>query len=138
MTKGAGTTEKGGPYEARFPDKFENLCVWYVARPQVISLYFKYSNVIDVRNQSRQADLSLEKKWMAEDCYIRIYTTILGVILTHTWKLFRDRHYKGFLKVTIIEYEDILAKKMIDQAKAQQAFTLPVTNITGPENTEIE
>ena len=51
MAKGAGTTEKGEPYEAWFPDKFGSLCVLYVARPQVISLYFKYSNVVDVHNQ---------------------------------------------------------------------------------------
>ena len=138
MTKGAGSTEKGEPYEARFPDKFGNLCVRYVARPQVISLYFKYSNVVDVHNQSRQADLSLEKKWVTEDCYFRIYTTILGMILTDTWKLFRDRHHRGFRKVTIIEFADILAKELIDQAKAQQASTIPVTDITSTENTEIQ
>ena len=60
------------------------------------------------------------------------------MILTDTWKLFRDRHHRGFRKVTIIEFADILAKELIDQAKAQQAFTLPVTNITSPENIEIE
>ena len=62
MTKGAGITEKGEPYEARFPNKFWNLCVQYVARPQLISLNFQYSNFVDVHNQLRQADLSLEKK----------------------------------------------------------------------------
>ena len=138
MTKGAGTTEKGEPYEARFPDKFENLCVQCIARPQVISLYYKYSNFVDVQDQSRQADLILEKKWVTEDCYFRIYTTILNMILTDTWKLFQDRHYRGFHKVTIIEFADIIAKEMIDQAKAQQVFTLPVTNMTSPENTGIE
>ena len=61
----------------------------HVTRPQVIPLYFKYSNVVDVHNQSRQADLSLEKKWVTEDYYFRIYTTmILDMILTDTWKLF--------------------------------------------------
>ena len=58
------------------------------------------------------------------------------MILTDTWKLFEI--YIGFCKVLIFEYADILAKELIDQAKAQQAFTLPVTNITSPENREIE
>ena len=58
------------------------------------------------------------------------------MILTDTWKPFQDRHYRGFRKVPIIEFADILAKEIIDQAKEQQAFTLPVTNITSPENTE--
>ena len=118
MTKGAGTTKKREPYEAQFPDTFGNLCVRYVARPQVMSLYFKYSNIVDVHNQSRQADLSLEKKWVVEDCYFRIYTTILGMILAVTWKLFQDRHYRSFRKVSIIEFVDMLAKELIDQAKA--------------------
>ena len=52
-TTGAGSTEKGEPYEVRFPDKYGNLCVCHVSRPQVISLYFKYSNIVDVHNQSR-------------------------------------------------------------------------------------
>ena len=138
MTKGAGITEKGEPYEARFLDKFGNLCVRYGARPQVIPFCFQYSNIVDVHNLSRQVDLSLEKKWVKEDCYFRIYTTILGIILTDTWKLFWDRHYRGFRKVSIIEFADILAKELIDQAKAHQAFTVPVTNITNPRNTEKE
>ena len=113
MTKGARITEKEEPCEARFLDKFGNLCVRYITRPQVISLYFKYSNVVDVHSQSRQADLSLEKKWAAEDWYFRIYTTILGMILTYTWKLFWGGHFRSFCKATIIEFSDILAKEMI-------------------------
>ena len=61
-TKGAGSTEKEEPYEVRFPDKYGNLCVRHVSMPQVISLCFNHSNVVDVHNQSRQADSSLEKK----------------------------------------------------------------------------
>ena len=134
-TRGAGSTTKGEPYEARFPDKYGNLCVRHIARPQVISLYFKYSNVVDIHNQSRQADLSLEKKWVTEDCYFRIYTTILGIIVTDTWKLFKDKHHKGFCKVSISEFSDILAKELLDQAKEA---TLPVTNISGTETTDTE
>ena len=51
------------------------------------------------------------------------------MILTCKWKLFQDRHYRNFRKESIIEFAYILANKLIDQAKAQQA---------SPENTEIE
>ena len=88
MTKGTGTTEKWEPHEARFLDKVGNLCMRYIASLQVISLYFKYFNVVDVHNLSRQAGLSLEKKWATEDCYFRSYSTILGMILRDAWKLF--------------------------------------------------
>ena len=43
MTKGAGETRHGEPYEARIPDKFGNVCVIHVARPEIISNYFLYS-----------------------------------------------------------------------------------------------
>ena len=75
---------------------------------------------------------------MTDDQYFRIYTRILDMILTGTWKLFQDKHYRSFYKVSIIEFADILAKELIDQVNVQQAFPLPVTNIKSPENTEIE
>jgi len=60
-TSGAGTTEAGIPYEARFPDKFGFFCTCHILRPHVITLYFKSSNCVDVHNQARQFDLALEK-----------------------------------------------------------------------------
>ena len=135
-TKGAGSTEKGEPCKVGFPDKYGNLCVRHVSRPQVISLYFKYSNIVDVYNQPRQADLSLEKKHITEDCHFRIYTTMLGIILTDIWKLFNDKHCKGFRKVSISKCADMLAKELLDQAK--EAASLPVTDISNTESVEIE
>ena len=60
LSKGAGSTLEGEPYEARFPDRFGNVCIRHVARPQVVSNYFKYCNVVDLHNQARQFDLALE------------------------------------------------------------------------------
>ena len=68
---------------------------------------------------------------MTENCYFRICTTILGIIVTDTWKLFKDKHHKGFRKVSISEFADILAKELLDQAKQP---TLPV----GIETTDTE
>ena len=64
MSCGAGSTEPGEPYEARFPDKYGNICVCYVACPNCISNYFKYSNKANIHNQLRHFDLALEKKWV--------------------------------------------------------------------------
>ena len=61
MTRGAGKTTDGEPYEARFPDKYGNVCIRLVRRPEIISNYFKYSNCVDLHNQARQFDLGLEK-----------------------------------------------------------------------------
>ena len=36
-SKGAGSSAVGKPYDARFPDKYGNVCIRHVARPQVVS-----------------------------------------------------------------------------------------------------
>ena len=61
FNKGAGSTAPGEPYEARFPDAFGNVCIRHVKRPIVVSRFFKFSNQVDLHNQARQFDLSLEK-----------------------------------------------------------------------------
>ena len=40
LTKGAGSSEAGEPYSAKFPDKYGNVCVRHVARPQCITNFF--------------------------------------------------------------------------------------------------
>ena len=61
MTRVAGTIRHDEPYEARFPDKFGNIYVRHVARPEINSNYFLHTNVFDLHNQGRQVDLTLER-----------------------------------------------------------------------------
>ena len=112
-TRGAATSAPGVPYEARFPDSFGNVCVRHVARPAVVSTYFKYSNLVDLHNQSRQFDLALEKKWVTHDAYFRLYTTMLGFCVTDAWKLMR----KKLGNCAILDFADILAWEMIKEAE---------------------
>ena len=53
LTKGAGYTESGIPYEAEFNDYYGNIHIRYVGRPKVISTCFKQSIIVDVLNQAR-------------------------------------------------------------------------------------
>ena len=108
MTKGSGSTRPGKPYIAKYPDCYGNVCTRHVARPQVISEYFKYSNVIDVHNQSRQYDLSLETKWVTHDGYFRLFTTLLGIQVVDCWKLQRGEDMD-----TIQEFADVLARELM-------------------------
>ncbi len=114
FNKGAGSTDAGEPYEARFPDKFGNVCIRQVARPVVVSRYFKYNNKVDLHNQARQYDLALEKKWITQDGWFRLYTTIVGMTVVDCWKLFRSVNKK---KQTILEFADELGKDMMDKAQ---------------------
>ena len=60
-TKGVGSTQPGEPYLAKLPDEFGNVCARDVARPVIISNYFNKSNMVDLHNQARQAELALKK-----------------------------------------------------------------------------
>ncbi len=61
LTKNAGGTTEGDPYEMKFTDSYGNVVTRYVDRPEVISNFFRSSNVIDTHNQLRQDLLQLEK-----------------------------------------------------------------------------
>ena len=117
MTKGAGTTASGRPYEARFPDKYGNVCVRHVMRPDVIANYFRFSNVVDVHNQARQYELALEKKWVTQDGYFRLFTTFLGMNITDAWKTFRTNHKTSLRDIGITQFADILAEEMMEYAE---------------------
>ena len=114
FNRGAGSTAPGEPYEARFPDAFGNVCIRHVARPIVVSRYFKYSNQVDLHNQARQFDLSLEKKWITQDGWFRLYTTILGMTIVDCWKLFRTNKKSN---ISILDFADELGKDMLEAAK---------------------
>ena len=127
LTKGAGSSKPGEPYEARFPDKFGNVCVRHVARPEVISLYFQVSNKVDLHNQARQYELKLEKKWVTPNPYFRLYTTLIGITVTDAWKCLRT---KNKLFETITGFSNVLCSDIIDTANGMQSTTLPQVTIT--------
>ena len=115
FTKSVGSTSQGDPYEARFPDKFGNVCVRYVARPSVLSTYFQVSNKVDLHNQARQYELKLEKKWVTTNPYFRLYTTMLGMTVIDTWKVMKAKHSKLF--GTIADFINILCSDMLKRSK---------------------
>ena len=83
----------------------------YVARPKGLATYFKYSNGVGMHNQARQFELALEKKWITQNGFFRLYKTIAGMTLTGTWKLLK----KNYAKYTgISNYADIFAEEMIE------------------------
>ena len=70
-TKNAGSTKNGEPYIAKFPDKYGNVNHREVERPEVISVYFQYSDVGDSPNQARQLQFALEEHWVTHDGFFR-------------------------------------------------------------------
>lgn len=77
---------EGEPYIARWPDKQGNLQSKPIPRPDAVAKYFRRSNRIDSHNHVRQKELGLEIKWRTTDCWFRLVTTIIGIVVTDCWK----------------------------------------------------
>jgi hypothetical protein len=86
LTKTAGNSKPGIPYQMKYTDSFGNICSCYVDRPQVVSNFFAGSNVIDTHNQLHQ-DIKLKKKWLTQNPWFRLATTLIGVTVTDTFLL---------------------------------------------------
>ena len=125
-TKGAGSTQPGLPYLAKFPDKFGNVCISEVAQSEIVTSYFNRSNVVDLHNQARQAKLALEKKWIKQNVFFQLYTTLLGIIVIDTWKGIRQLNRCSY---SLTNFAYILAKEMLEQASQLQVFTNLIRNI---------
>ena len=117
MTKGAGNSTDGEPYEAHFADKYGNVCVQLVRQPAILANYFKYSNRVDMHNQAQKFDLALEKKWITHEAYYRLYTTMVGITITDTWKILKK---KDASHSSITKFADILAHEMLYHARSLQ------------------
>ena len=139
FTEGAGHTEPGEAYEAKWTDAHGNRCKRYVPRPQVCSVYFGNCNGIDVHNQMCQKILRLEKCWVSKDGYFRIITTILGICVVDAWRGYQastnptHRHYK----LRLMEFVDMLAKDMVEnelqdevEADSNSSFRNELVNTT--------
>ena len=123
MTEGCGSTEPGQPYIAKFRNRDGKLVKKHIARPKVLVQFFSVANVIDVHNHIRQGTLHLQKWRRTEDCWFRLFTSIIGIILTDCWlgykyaiKLaekrskWRHKHHD----ITIQEFTDWMAEALIN------------------------
>ncbi len=128
LTKNAGSSKPGTPYQMRYTDSFGNICTRFVDRPQVVSNFFAGSNVIDTHNQLRQDNLKLEKKWMTQNPWFRLATTLIGITVTDAYLLcnyhnvincgVREHQEK---KITIQRFAGILAFQLIEMAEKLQS-----------------
>ena len=103
-TKWSESIEVGDLYEARFPDKFGNVCVCHVVWPIIISNLFNHSNVVDVHNQAHQYELVLEKKLVTRNIYFYLYTThYVGIHFTNLWQTIKVVSGKRLRPSLIVE-----------------------------------
>ena len=83
----------------------------------MVSLYFEGNNVIDVHNQNRQGTLALEKKWNTQDCWFRLFTTLVGMCTVDALKIFmylKPPPTRDEGRTKALTFAAILAKQLLD------------------------
>jgi hypothetical protein len=60
-----------------------------IPQPELVSEYYKYAGVVDRHNRRRQDDLGLERKLEVKEWSLRLSTTILGMIFTDAFLLYK-------------------------------------------------
>lgn len=88
----AGNTLPGPPSERpRHRRIFQN-GVWkkqkyvkVVPRPNVVAEMFNAFSTIDIHDHYRQGSLEVERQWRTQDWMLRIFGTILGIIIVNSY-----------------------------------------------------
>ena len=95
------TTNSGPPYLSKYTDQFSNFSICPVSRPLVMYKFFGSVNDVESHNKSRWSDLALEKLWVTQRGWIRLYATVTTEMnINNCWKLFsygvkRDNYDKS-------------------------------------------
>ncbi len=59
-----------------------------IIRPKVIQQYFEYFSALDNNNQLRQGTLAFHLHWPTRKWWHRLFSTILGVIITDAYYMY--------------------------------------------------
>ena len=114
FTRGAGTTStEGTHYFQRRNDPFGNVYDKIVERPEVADTYFTYCGAIDHHNKQRQGHLRLEKKWITQDPWFRLSTTLIGMHVVDAYQLYRYNIHKSYQSMSVLEFTEVLASQLL-------------------------
>lgn len=137
FTSDARSTTPGTPYEMKFTNNFGNIHVRDVDRPDTVSKFFQESNCVDMHTQARQFELALEKKWLTDNAHFHLFTTMLGISATDTWKLaafHRLLSYRQGKNNTVLSFTGILTKKLLTLATHRERRENITCNMTNDES----
>ena len=132
FNKGAGHTEDGDPYIAKWKDPHGNTVRRFVKRPDVVAKYFQNSNTVDMHNHARQGELQLEKAWITTDRFFRVATTLFAITVTDSWKAYRHHlHPRHRHKhIGIAEFASLCAKDLLNNKMSREVPNPETMNTT--------
>lgn len=87
-------------------------------RPVMAEKLFEYFNTIDMHDRLRQGCLQMEVQWRTDKWWLRLFTTMLGIIYTDAYLAYQYefnhfRHAMDGRKANIFEFLERLAKALI-------------------------
>ena len=124
--KGAAECAPGEPYIASFVDHAGNRAERPVERLSMLSSYFSYSNIVDVRNQQRQDLLDIEYTWVTTNCWFFIFTSLFGMTLVDSYVAMQSGLHEGHpdKDMTIVQFADSVAIEMLENDEDDEAVPL--------------
>ena len=91
------------------------------------------ANMIDRHNQVRQFELALEKRWLTQNPYFRLHTTIIGINVVDCYKLsehhdiINHRIPNNEYKMTMTQFASVLANQLINNVDRILCFYSPLS-----------
>ena len=83
-----------------------------ISRPELVHLLYDCPLLIDEHSMQRQKILSLERKWPTRNCWFCLFTMLLGMCIVDMHHLYRKLRNKKCNEIHILEFSDMLCKKL--------------------------
>ena len=83
-----------------------------VKRNKVVETYFDAASIIDINNHMRQGGVALETAWQTQSWASRVISTILGIIETDAYLLYKKFH-PGGSKISHSDFTESVAKGLL-------------------------
>ena len=80
-----------------------------IPRPKMIEEYFSCFSNIDVHDHYRQGSLAIERSWVTQKWYHRIFSTILGICVTDAFYAYR-LYSKTLVQSALDDYTTFIGK----------------------------
>ncbi len=83
------------PYHSNFTDNFGNITFKEIPSPSIAHFYFELCRLVNNHKKDRHGILGLEDFWPAENLWLRLVTTLIGmsVVDMHQWD--RNKRSEG-------------------------------------------
>lgn len=108
-----------------------------VMQPNVIQEFFKYFGAIDINDHLRPGILAIERQWMTKKWWVRIFQTMLGIIIVDSYLAYRLEYLERNENnpdqcLDFISFVNILCKELITYQEIR------VLRNAGPRNDAID